>query len=103
MAAIPSIKANLNYEFSLLHFNARSLLPKLDHLRSECAASKPQIVCITETRLDSNITDNDEYTIIRLDRNRHGGGVAMYHNLPHKIGSSVFVGSCKICVCALYI
>ena len=53
--------------------------------------------------------------ITRLDRNRHGGGVALYvgHNLPHNIifiGSSNFeciiitvhVGSCKVSVCVVY-
>ena len=80
---------------------------------------KPHIVCITESWLDSNISDNelciDGYSITRLDRNRHGGGVALYvgHNLPHNIifiGSSNFeciiitvhVGSCKVSVCVVY-
>ena len=39
-------------------------------------------MCIVETWLDNGIS-NDEltipgYSIIRLDRNRHGGGVLMY-------------------------
>ena len=42
----------------------------------------PDIVCITETWLDNSISDNEltipGYCIIRLDRNRHGGGVLMY-------------------------
>ncbi len=76
-------------------------------------------MCITESWLDSSITDNelciDEYSIIRLDRNRHGGGVALYidYMLRHKIiylGNvnfecvivTVNVGSCKICVGVVY-
>ena len=52
---------------------------------------------------------------IRLNRNRHGGGVALYikHILHYKvihIGSSececltftVTIGSCKFCVCVVY-
>ena len=42
----------------------------------------PDIVCITETWLDNSISDNEltipGYCIIRLDRNRHRGGVLMY-------------------------
>ena len=45
---------------------------------------KPDIICIVETWLSSEIEDNevmiDNYQIIRQDRNRHGGGVFMYIN-----------------------
>ena len=95
------------------------LYSKLDHLKTECAAIKPDIVCISETWLDSDIVDNelliDDYKIIRLDRNRHEGGIALYirHDLPHNIifvGHLNFecivvllnVGVCKVCVCLLY-
>ena len=43
----------------------------------------PHIICLTETKLNSDI-GNDElkiggyHEIIRKDRSRHGGGVAMY-------------------------
>ena len=79
------------------------------------------IVCICETWLgpDIDIEDNelsiDGYRIIRLDRNRHGGGVALFisSNLSHKLiylgnGSfecitvSLQFGPCKVCVCLLY-
>ena len=40
------------------------------------------IIGLSETRLDSEITDNevkiDGYNIFRRDRNRNGGGVAIY-------------------------
>ncbi len=62
------------------------LLPKL---KAECLVSKPHIVCITESWLDSNITDNelciDGYSITRLDRNRHGKGVALYVSFIYPI------------------
>ena len=76
---------------SLLHYNVRSLLPKLDNLKAECTIFKPHVVCICETWLSSDIEDNelsiDGYRIIRLDRNRHGGGVALFisSNLSHKM------------------
>ena len=53
---------------TLLHFNAHSLLPKIDTLNAECLLHNPHVVCITVSN----------YNIIRLDRGRHGGGVAMY-------------------------
>ena len=69
-------------KINLLHFNARSLLPKLDNLKLECIEFNPHIVCISETWLDSTITDNeltiDNYNPVRLDRSRHGGGIAIY-------------------------
>ena len=76
-------------------------------------------MCICESWLGTEITDNeisiDGYKIIRLDRSRHGGGVALYisNNLSHKVifsGNSCFecvivsiqFGYCKVCVCLLY-
>ena len=68
--------------FSILYFNSRSLLPKIDELRALCLAYHPSVVCLTETWLCPDVQDNEllipNYTIVRLDRNRHGGGVAMF-------------------------
>ena len=76
-------QSNLN--ISILYFNARSLLPKLDLLKAEVVAHNPSVICIVESWLSENIDDNeisiDNYHITRLDRNRHGGGVLAYvHN-----------------------
>ena len=66
----------------ILYYNARSLLPKLDELRAIADAENPDEICITESWI-SNEVKNDEltianYQILRLDRNRHGGGVLLY-------------------------
>ena len=66
----------------ILYYNARSLLPKLDELRAIADAENPDVICITESWI-SNEVKNDElaianYQILRLDRNRHGGGVLLY-------------------------
>ena len=100
----------------LFLFNVRSLYPKLDFLKIECVDRKPDIVCLTETWLDNGIT-NDEFSIpgfnqIRLDRNRHEGGVALYINVNFAfkviyLSGEYFkcvivcflIGCCKICVC----
>ena len=68
--------------FSILYYNARSLLPKMDELRLVCLSEQPDIVCIVETWLGENILDSEisiaNYSVVRLDRNRHGGGIVMY-------------------------
>ena len=65
-----------------MYFNTRSLIPKLDELRLICATSSPHIVCVVETWLGREISDSEiainDYNITRLDRNRHGGGIAFY-------------------------
>ena len=104
---------------SLLYFNARSLYPKLDALKAECIVHKPHIVCITESWLDTDVMSNEicipGYEIMRLDRNRHGGGVLIYvsslfsYNILFT-GDSSFeciiislkLDSCNFCVCLLY-
>ena len=72
---------------SILYFNARSLIPKFDELCLLVETHQPDIVCIVETWLDHNISDNEihlpGFQLYWLDRNCHGGGVLMYaqHNL----------------------
>ncbi len=71
--------------FSVIYFNYRSLLPKIDELRAICATYCPDVVCLVETWLCSDIIDSElyipNYNVIRLNRNRNGGGVAIYfHN-----------------------
>lgn len=70
-----------NSELSVWYYNARSVLPKMEELRLVCATENPDIICIVESWLDSAIEDNelciDGYNIVRLDRNRHGGGILL--------------------------
>ena len=70
---------------SILYFNARSLLPKFDELVILCEIHKPGIVCIVESWLSEDIEDSElkipDYQVLRLDRNRHGGGILIFvHN-----------------------
>ena len=70
-------------DITLCHINCQSLLNKIDLIAVELG--KFDIISISETWLDQTI-DNSEILIpnyqepIRLDRNRHGGGVAVYFN-----------------------
>ena len=67
---------------SILYYNARSLLPKIDELAAIAESLQPTIICAVETWLSSEITDPeisiDGYNALRWDRNRHGGGVIFY-------------------------
>ena len=62
-----------------VYFNAGSLLHKIDHLRLICMTSQPDIVCILESWMENEISDDkisiDGYNTVRADRNKHGGGV----------------------------
>ncbi|CAG2220588.1 unnamed protein product [Mytilus edulis] len=65
----------------IVHNNVCSLLPKLDLINNEL--HEYDIICISESHLDKSITDdqiklNGFHKPIRLDRNRHGGGVTIY-------------------------
>ena len=66
----------------LLHININSLLPKINELREIAGHTKASIIGISESKLDDSIDDNEidipGYSVLRSDRNRHGGGVACY-------------------------
>jgi len=76
---------------SILYFNARSLYPKLDELRVLCTLQTPDIICIAETWLCGDIENSEchlpGYNCIRCDRDRHGGGVALF--ISDKLGYEV--------------
>ena len=104
---------------SIMYYNARSILPKFDCLCAEVRVRRPIVVCIVESWLSHDISDDeiciDNYQICRLDRNRHGGGVLMHvhdslswKQLPTSnlemiaISVSPICGSSKHCVSVLY-
>ena len=64
------------------HLNVNSLLSKIDELRDIINCIRPAILGITESKLDSSVTNTEVningYSIIRNERNRNGGGVACY-------------------------
>lgn len=66
----------------IIHLNVRSLVHKISQIRDLVQSSKAGIVGITETWLDSSISDAEieleNYSVIRKDRNRNGGGVCMF-------------------------
>ena len=74
----PFVKRGLHF----IHINVNSMLPKIDELRSIAKKSNAAVIGITESKLDESVLNSeihiDNYSLIRCDRNRHGGGVACY-------------------------
>ena len=68
--------------FKMVHLNCASLMKHIDQLRLLLYDSKIHVISFNETRLDCNISDNEVeiagYSIVRRDRNRNGGGVALF-------------------------
>lgn len=56
------------------------------------SSSSPHIIALTETWLDPSIKECEvhlpSYTLLRHDRDRHGGGVAIYYHDSISIHSS---------------
>ena len=65
-----------------MHLNIASLIKHIDQLRTILLNKPCHILSINETRLSENIDDGfvkiNGYDIFRADRNRAGGGVALY-------------------------
>lgn len=106
-------------QLSIIYFNARSLLPKINELQALCLTLDPDVVCITESWLAENIEDLEieipGYSCTRLDRDRHGGGLVTYirdtieyksillgpGNLEFSI-ISLYKSNCRVCIALLY-
>ena len=62
----------------------------------------PDVVCLVETWLCSDILDTEisipNYSIVRLDRNRHGGGVAYDIQKSWKRFKSAFMDVMEQCI-----
>jgi hypothetical protein len=65
----------------IANLNINSLLKHIDEIRILLSDNPFDILAINETKIDSSILDAeihiDNYTIVRFDRNRFGGGVAL--------------------------
>ena len=64
------------------NLNVNSLIKHIDEIRITLANSPFDILAINESKIDDLIPDSEiyifGYNIIRKDRNRNGGGVALY-------------------------
>ncbi len=63
------------------HINVRSLPNKIDHFRHICK-NVFDVISVNETWCDETISDSEielpGYNLLRRDRRRDGGGVALY-------------------------
>ena len=68
--------------FKVLHFNISSLISNLSELIHIVHDLNIDVISLNETRLDVHIYNDElkipEYKLFRKDRNRNGGGVALY-------------------------
>ena len=68
--------------FKIAHLNVRSLFKHIEELRIYLEKQQFDIISLNETMLDISISNHEikinGYDIVRKDRNRHGGGVAIY-------------------------
>jgi hypothetical protein len=69
-----------------LHINVRSLLPKIDEIRFIAKYCLIDCLSINESMLAPVIFDCevsiDDFSLFRTDRDRNGGGVALYIKKP---------------------
>ena len=72
-----------NKGIKFAHLNVHSLIGKIDEFRHLCGSTF-DLISVNETLCDNIISDNelklDGYSILRHDRTRDGGGVAVYIN-----------------------
>ena len=97
----PGPQLNNKKNIKIIHNNVCSLLPKLDLIEHEF--QEYDVICISESHLDKSI-DNDKIKLksfqnpVRLDRNRHGGGVTIYvkNSLYYKVRTDLSVNNLEI-------
>ena len=68
--------------FKIAHLNVRSLIKHIDELKIYLDKQQFDIISLNETMLDLSVPNHEiklnGYEIVRKDRNRHGGGLAIY-------------------------
>ncbi len=75
-------KVSLSESLRVCHFNANSLTGHIEMIRLFLSTRSPfHVIAVTETWLSEKVTSSpslDDYLLYRRDRNRNGGGVALY-------------------------
>ena len=87
----PSSPFRSKHELSFYSINIRSLHNKVHFLTTEIVLAKTDIIAVQETWRDDCISNSSfaipGFSIIRSDRNRNGGAVALY--ISDRLGYSV--------------
>lgn len=83
----------------IVHFNARSLVPKMDLIRIWAETTDADIIVISETWLSKSVPDKDihilGYNVSRTDRPKKGGGVAIYSKTKFRTNVLLSESVCK--------
>ena len=80
-----------------MSLNIFTLLKRFDELRDLAEQHEPDILAINETKIDTDIDDQeiliDGYHVERLDRNKFGGGVAIYvrKGIDYKVRNDLMI------------
>ena len=69
----------VNNELSIFHLNIRSVRHKIDC--KESVSNEADIICLTETYLDQNVSN---YDIFIEGRNNSGEGLLYIHAIPRQ-------------------
>ena len=105
---IPEPRRNTDETFSICHWKLNSLLTynynKLFFLRAYIAVHKFDLICLSETYLDSTVASDDEnleitgYNLVRSDHpaNTKRGGVCLYYKtcLPLRVLDIQYLNEC---------
>ena len=82
MGCMLKILSNKQKGLKVCHLNAQSLKNKIDEFKVVFENSDVDIICVSETWLKPGLSDNtfsmSGYKLIRVDRSKHGGGVAVF-------------------------
>ena len=113
-------KINRYKGFKIIQLNCRSLVKYIDQLRLLFLDKNIHVLSFNETRLDPGVSDDEVaipgYSILRCDRCRDGGGVALYvrdsityeplivENLAEieAIAAKVTLGTKKLVITSIY-
>ena len=90
-----------------IHINTRSIFSKFDEFKLIINELKPDIICMTETWLNSTVTDKEieltNYCLYRKDRQiGRGGGIAVFIN-KSRLQSEIIEYQTNLEVCVLKI
>ena len=93
----------------MVSLNVRSLTKHLDEIEILAEDQRPHIVSLCETQLDDHVLDEElhldgYHEIIRLDRNRNGGGVPLciHKSIPYT-NQNDLLSDLEICTAQLNI
>ena len=95
----------------IAQLNCRSLIAHIDVILVLAQELCIDVLALTETWLDDSVLHTElcpqhcGFSIVRKDRNRHGGGVAVLlaDNIRFAVHSNLYHGSLKLCGCNCFL